>query len=281
MGALPTPTRQHDEEQDMTNASARSAWRAVPTSGFKVSGPDGSVPLIQIDQSRFIVTAAFEFDHPATVDDLVGRMIAGGASESDARSAVDDARTYVPENAGPTDLASIPSFLRWFENAYGSHTLAAIIHDRLIRDEPNSGVLRSDALADRFFRLMMQDAGIPWLKRWIMWAAVALRSRWAARGWRRLAIGAWLLLALTGIAAFINAVGAAAFDWPAPAPPVLLAAFSAVLPVASAPLWGRQAAASMVAAVAALWILPAAVFGLIGYGIYSVLESLTRRLGIE
>ncbi len=264
----------------MTNASTKSAWRAVPTSGFRVNGSDGSVPLIQIDRSQFLVSTAFEFDHQATVDDLVGRMVADGMTHSDARSAVDDARTYLPDEECPTDLASIPTFMRWFENPYGSHTLAAIIHDRLIRDAPNSGALSSDALADRFFRLMMQSAGIPWLKRWIMWTAVALRSRWAAGGWRRLAIGSWVLLALTGIAAFVDAVGAAWFDWPAPATPVVLAAFSAVLPFASAPLWGRQAAASMIAAVAALWILPAAVFGLIGYGIYSGLESLTRRCGL-
>jgi hypothetical protein len=60
IGSAATTTRQHDREQDMTCTSTRSAWRAVPTSGFKVNGPDGSVPLIQIDHSRFIVTAAFE-----------------------------------------------------------------------------------------------------------------------------------------------------------------------------------------------------------------------------
>jgi len=253
----------------------------VPTSGFRVSRADGSVPLIQIDQSRFLVKAAFEFDDSATVEDLVGRMVDDGMSEPDARSAVDDARTYVPDVDGPTDLASIPPFMRWFENSYGSHTLAAIIHDRLIRDTPNSGALSSDALADRFFRLMMQSAGMPWFKRWIMWAAVALRSRWAADGWRRLAIAAWVVLAITGMASFVVSVGAALFGWPAPAAPALLAVFSAVLPLASAPLWGRQAAASMFAAVAALWILPPAIFGLIGYGIYSGLESLSRRCGIE
>ncbi len=132
----------------MTNASARSAWRAVPTSGFKVSGPDGSVPLIQIDHSRFVVTAAFEFDHQATVDDLVGRMVADGMSEPDARSAVDDARTYVPENAGPTDLASIPSFLRWLENTYGTSDTLSAAFARISRAEDSVDKLRVQACED-------------------------------------------------------------------------------------------------------------------------------------
>ena len=33
-------------------------------------------------------------------------------------------------------LASIPSALRWFENTYGRHTPAALIHDNLIRPKP-------------------------------------------------------------------------------------------------------------------------------------------------
>ena len=105
----------------------------------------------------------------------------------DGRSAVDvieDARTYrFPSDV--TDMASIPPFMRWFVNNYGRHSLAAIIHDRLITDgAPNSGVLGSDSLSDCFFREMMGVAGVPWLKRWIMWSAVAMRTRWAARGWR-------------------------------------------------------------------------------------------------
>jgi len=258
---------------------ATSSWSVSPNSGFKISGANGRVPLEQVDHSQFLVGAAFEFDHSATLDDLVRRMVADGTSESDARAAVDDARTYKPSASEPTDLASIPSFMRWFENSYGRHTLAAIIHDRLIRDVPNSGALGSDALADRFFRLMMREAGMPWLKRWIMWAAVALRSRWAAGGWRRVAIAAWILLALTGITASITAVASAWFGSFAPASPSQLMAFAVILPVASAPLWGRQFAASMIAASAALWILPAALFGLVGFGIYSGLESLALRFG--
>lgn len=268
-----------DADTPQADTTERRPWRAVRGSSFRVAEPKGSVPIIQTDESRFLVAAPFEFDHEPTIDELVERLVVLGSSRAEAEAAVEDARTYVPSDEEPTDLASIPTFMRWFENTYGRHTLAAIIHDRLIRDEPNSGALGSDALADTFFRMMMRDAGVPWLKRWIMWSAVALRSRWAAGGWRRLAIATWLLLALTGISAFVNAVGAAVFDWKSLASPLALAVFSAVLPALSAPLWGKQYRASFIAAVVALWVLPAAVFGLIGFGIYSALERLSRRLG--
>ena len=59
-----------------------------------------------------------------------------------------------------------------------------------------------------------------------------------------------------------------------------LFAVALLLPLASAPLWGRQYGASLVAAVAALWVLPAAAFALLGYLVYQVLEWLARRLGL-
>ena len=44
------------------------------------------------------------------------------------------------------------------------------------------------------------------------------------------------------------------------------------------PLWGRQYVVSIVAAVAALWILPPAVLAAAGFGIYRVLEWGTTRV---
>ena len=48
---------------------------------------------------------------------------------------------------------------------------------------------------------------------------------------------------------------------------------------ASAPLWGRQFRASLVAAVAALWVLPAAAFELVGCLLYQGLEAGARKAG--
>lgn len=253
-------------------------WCVAPRSGFETLDPDGKVGLVQTDVKTFLVETPFRFSDSAIEKQLIGRMVEDGTPEEIARQQVDDARTFrTIEN--PTDLASIPPFMRWFENSYGAHTLAAILHDELIVDEPDGGALGSDTMADSFFREMMRTAGVPWLKRWIMWTAVAVRSRWAAGGARRILLAIWIVLALAGIAAFVDAVGALVWDWPHPFDAGLMIAIAVVLPFASAPLWGKQYGASLVAAIAALWILPAAVIALFAYLVYSVLEGLARRVG--
>ncbi len=256
-------------------------WRVARSSGFEVCDTGGEVGLIQINKSQFLVTKEFRFSEIAVTKMLTDRLVSDGESTADAERAVEDARTFTPTTENPTDMASIPLFMRWFENTYGAHTLAAIIHDQLIVDEPNAGALGSDTLSDRFFREMMRSAGVPWLKRWIMWAAVAIRSRWAAGGIRRLSVCVWIVLAITGIGSFVNAAGSAWFGWSRPFDVWLLLVIAVLLPIVSAPLWGRQFGASLVAAVAALWILPAAAFGLLGYLVYQTLEFLARKSGLN
>ena len=108
-------------------------------------------------------------------------------------------REAQPPEEPETDLASIPTFMRWFVNTYGLHTLAALLHDNLIVDTPNGGALESDTLSDRFFREMMRCCDVKFLKRWIMWAAVAMRTRWAAGGIRRVSVVVWGVLSAAGI----------------------------------------------------------------------------------
>lgn len=256
-------------------------WCVAPTSGFEVADPKGQVGLIQIDKKQFLVTKAFRFNKAEVVGMLTDHLVKDGKSAADAQRAVEDARTFSPSDENPTDMASIPLFMRWFENTYGAHTLAAIIHDQLIVDEPNAGALGSDTLSDRFFREMMGSAGVPWLKRWIMWAAVAIRSRWAAGGTRRLSVGVWIALAVTGMASFVSAAGSWWLGWSHPLEIWQLFLIAFMLPFASAALWGKQYGASIVAALAALWILPAAAFGLLGYGVYKILEFLARKIGFR
>jgi hypothetical protein len=160
-------------------------WRVAPRSGFEVADPSGSVGIVQIDHERFVVLHAFRYDDPDVERTLLQELVDDGMDEAEARRAVDEARTFSPREDNPTDLASIPRFMRWFENPYGKHSLAALIHDELITDQVNGGRLGSDTLADRFFREMMRTSGVAWLKRWIMWSAVALRTRFAAGGLRR------------------------------------------------------------------------------------------------
>lgn len=81
-----------------------------------------------------------------------------------------------------TDFASIPFFLTWLVPKDGTHTPAAVLHDALIGGKKDvhyeTSALETvpDRHADYLFREAMQQTGVAWLRRWIMWAAVALRS---------------------------------------------------------------------------------------------------------
>jgi len=264
-----------------TSEVAWVPWRVVPGSGFEVADPSGSVGIVQMDARRFFVLNTFRYRDEHVESYLVGQLVAGGAEPAEARLAVDEARTFTPREDNPTDLASIPRFMRWFENPYGVHSLAALIHDELITDEVNGGRLGSDTLADRFFREMMRTSGVPWLKRWIMWSAVALRTRFVAGGHRRWSVLAWLALSVVGISCAVGAVGTWWFDWSWPIGPVASIVVAIVLPFVAAPLWGRQWGASLVSAAAAFWLVPAAVVAGLGYVVYLGLERAARFAGLR
>jgi hypothetical protein len=95
-----------------------------------------------------------------------------------------------------TDLASVPSFLWGVVASYGTHTMPALLHDRLC-EEANACVGRGASLrrwADKLFRAMLRDearAGVA--TRWAMWSAVRLFS------WRPLGAVAviWIMLVWT------------------------------------------------------------------------------------
>jgi len=246
----------------------------VVDGNFEVAGSSAVVTLCQVTAHDFEVPSTFRFCGDEVLADVADALRAQGADPDDVTAMVDDARTF-PASSERTDLASIPRFLTWFENKYGRHTLAAIIHDRLILSgDPNLGALKSDALSDRFFRMMMIAAGVPPLKAWIMWAAVAMRTRWAAQGIRRWSLLLWVVLASAGITMFVAFAGTYAVGWTDPfgLSPGVLGAIALVMPLLSAPLWGKQWGASFVAAIAAVWILPPAVGALAGFFVYRILE---------
>jgi hypothetical protein len=99
-----------------------------------------------------------------------------------------------------TDFASVPRVFVWFLPRYGRYTKAAILHDYLWRNEAAGGQI-SWIDADAVFRRAMRELEVPFLRRWMMWAAV----RWAAltkpRGteswWRE----SWRVLLVTLMAA--------------------------------------------------------------------------------
>jgi hypothetical protein len=89
-----------------------------------------------------------------------------------------------------TDFATVPRFLHWLILPYGAYTRAAVLHDWLLvslaawqerhddpvvrapidgsDDEPPANSRDTDGI----FRRVMQELGVPWAKRWTMWAAV-------------------------------------------------------------------------------------------------------------
>ena len=71
-----------------------------------------------------------------------------------------------------TDFASVPTIFQWLIPRSGRYTKAAVLHDHLWRKEPD--LSRADA--DGIFRRAMADLRVPFLRRWLMWAAVWLHS---------------------------------------------------------------------------------------------------------
>lgn len=125
------------------------------------------------------------------------------------RRRIDEPWITVPD--GPankvTDLASVPGFLLWFVPRYGAHTLAALLHDQLVK-VPDQRVL-----ADTIFRDALGELKVPWIRRWFMWAAVSLATT-VNSGWLgKLRIAAWGLLVGGASLTFWQQTFAGIGDW--------------------------------------------------------------------
>lgn len=73
-----------------------------------------------------------------------------------------------------TDFASVPRVFVWLLPRYGRWTQAAILHDYLC-DLARTGRIRKID-ADDIFNRAMRELGVPFLRRWVMWAAVRFAS---------------------------------------------------------------------------------------------------------
>ena len=176
-----------------------------------------------------------------------------------------------PEDLGDpalTDLASVPSALRWFVSSYDVHTPAALLHDRLIGPTNDLGVSEIDA--DRFFRFMLKALGVRFVRRWMMWTAVAFGTRWRSKHLRPILI-LWLLAAVTGMSAFVY--GLVVHNW-------WLVTVATLAPLPTSLLWGRQFGAGLTAAATAIWVLPPTILATIGFWIYWVLENAVSALPV-
>jgi hypothetical protein len=97
----------------------------------------------------------------------------------------------VPARVGfRTDLTSTPAIFTWLVPKTGAHLPAALLHDGLVEDPGGGGPSytstdghRIDRVqADRIFRDAMADTGTGVIRRWIVWAAVALATIFAGDG---------------------------------------------------------------------------------------------------
>lgn len=128
-----------------------------------------------------------------------------------------------------TDLASIPPFLTWLVPRDGRHTPAALLHDALIGGIEGEEYATStrqqvdDAHADYVFREAMRALEVPWLRRWLMWAAAAVRTasltsdtppRWRFGAVGLVGVASVLLALLSGLMALdVPDLGSVELPW--------------------------------------------------------------------
>ena len=226
---------------------------------FEIEGdPSGSIALRQLDGRTFELDSTITYIGEET--GLEGRL---------DPIVLDALRWVSPERLPRTDLASVPPALRWFVSTYGIHTPAALIHDWMIGEGPSVAEALTPEYADRYFRFMLRDLGVPWIRRWLMWSAVALRSRWEAGIRRRMMVAVWVLAALAGVGAF--AIGLVTRD-------LTVVAAAVLAPWILSLLWGRQYAAGIWASGTALFVLPPAVIGALAFAIYLAIEWTVSKI---
>lgn len=174
-----------------------------------------------------------------------------------------------PDNLPDTDLASIPRVIGWFANSYGRHTLAALLHDHLVRngDKLDPKVKRHEA--DDVFLHALDELGVPFVRARIMWAAVVSATRWKERR-TTLAMALWSLAA---------AVGCAVLFWSVLAGEPLVFLAGLVAPIPFAALWGRRDFKAGIAGGYSLWFMAIpTIINFVFFVIYAGVEQITQRL---
>ena len=83
----------------------------------------------------------------------------------------------IPKNL-ETDLASVPQLFTWLVPKTGTHLPAAIVHDAFTPPPDHTwfGPEIDQQNADRIFREAMGTLGTGWIRRWLVWTAVAFAT---------------------------------------------------------------------------------------------------------
>ena len=222
--------------------SAITPWSDSFTMCTTATDSDGNEQTACTNQIelRQTSTSGFVLDNTITY--------VGSYRHADGRPLDAEWRTVGP--AFETDLASVPPIMRWMVNSYGAHTPAAHIHDKLIPDSPIPGNHQAEVEADRYFRHMMAEVGVPFVTRWIMWAGVALRTKWQ-NGWtNRVTLIAWASCAVIGLTMFTYGVATWSLAW-------ILGSALPILPATA--VWRAQWGFGLIAAFALPVIVPAVI----------------------
>jgi hypothetical protein len=238
--------------------SATSFKDAQWESSFVVDGvPGGPIALQQVDRKHFRLLSRIDYVGAET-----------GLEDKVSAATLEEIRYVTPEHlAEGTDLASVPGPLRWFSGSYGSHTPAALIHDRFIGGTKPADL--TDQHVDRYFRFMLHATGVRWLKRWLMWAAVALRTRSVSGGGKLVSVIAWMLGLIAAYVVACIGIGPGS-GW--------LIAAGLLAPFPLTILWGRQYGAGLVMAYTLPFLIPPAIVAVLGYGVYLIIEGIATLL---
>lgn len=187
-----------------------------------------------------------------------------------------------------TDLTSVPRFFTWLVPTTGPHLPAAILHDGLVHrpDEPATylaGTVVDRVTADRIFRSALHDLGTSWLRRWLVWTAVAVATMTTgplARTWRgRLAVALTVAaVAVGGTLATVDLFDCRSIvpwmaDRPAWVEVATGAAGALVVPGVLAVLWGRQWRAGLIAGLALALLLHVTVAITVVYALFTAADE--------
>ena len=240
-----------EEVAELAVYELHSDWIGQATPGqpllpFKkrYSTHNADVVLLQKDQTDFYLDEGFRYVRP------------------------DDSEIVV-HRGNVTDLASVPPFLTWLVPRYGKHSLPALLHDQLIN--PTTSTPDREA-ADQLFRDTMVSTGVPFVRRWLMWAAVSLGTL-MKRPLLRVLVILWLLAyALLGVGLLL----CAGQWWQPPWSGLLPVTIVAFGPLASSLLWGRHYRVGLITAYT-LMVLPASVIAVVlTTFIYMVVEQVAK-----
>lgn len=186
-----------------------------------------------------------------------------------------------------TDLTSVWPVFAWLVPRDGAHTPAVLLHDALIRRPGEAKNHRGDDVspdeADRLFRLAMGQVGVEPIRRWLMWAAVSLRTLVDRSARPRARFWWWPVIVVTAAASLLLGIGALAdlldansvlpslpgmgdAAWTSEAAAWVAAVMLA--PLVLLPLWGRWATVGWIVGSALTLLAGPVVFAAAGIGVY-------------